>query len=282
LIGEKKYQFGLIGCGNIGCAIANGLIKYGNLSAEKICASETDARKSERFKQLFNIEILPHNILARNSRFILLAVKPKDIPQLCSEISQFLDDSSIIISVAAGITIESLHGFFGKRMPVVRMMPNLAIENGKGIIGYCWENVDSDALKELIEIFSRVSFCFPVKEQDMFLITAVAGSGPGFLFYLAEIIHLYLRERKFDEETARKITAALFEGTGLMLALSNQTPSALKERVCSPGGTTLAGLERMQKENIKKILIDAFDAALKRAVELSEYNGTHTHGGHNE
>jgi len=267
---EKKFQFGIIGCGNIGTAIAGGLIKYGNVPAEKICASDIDIPKTEGFKRVFNIQILQQNTLAENSRFIILAVKPKDIPQLCSEISSSVENTSVIISVAAGITIESIHKFFGRKVPTIRIMPNLAIENGKGIIGYCWDGVDSNILKEVIEIFSRTSLCIPVKEQDMFLITAVAGSGPGFLFYFAEIIHRYLIGKNINEEISRKITATLFEGTGLMLALSEQTPSVLKEKVCSPGGTTLAGIEKMREKNIDRILTDAFDAALKRAIELSK------------
>ncbi|HPP67117.1 MAG TPA: pyrroline-5-carboxylate reductase [bacterium] len=270
MIKRKKFQFGVIGCGNIGCAIASGLTKYARIPPTKICATECDISKALNFKSLFSIEILPLDILVKNSRFIILAVKPKDIPELCADMSLLIEDSSVVISVVAGITMDSLCDFFGKSVYLIRMMPNLAIETGKGLIGYCWKNTDSETLKQVIEIFSKTSFCFPVQEKDMFLVTAVSGSGPGFLFYFAEIIFQYLKEKRFDEETAQKITAALFEGSGILLAQSNQDPSMLKQRVCSPGGTTLAGLEKMRSENIEKILKGAFDAALKKAIELSK------------
>ncbi|HOK79467.1 MAG TPA: pyrroline-5-carboxylate reductase [bacterium] len=267
---NRKYTFGIIGCGNIGYAFINGLLKYGNIPATSICAHDIDPSKTNRCKEQLNIQILPPIDLVKESRFIILAVKPKDISELCHNISCFLDNSSVVISVAAGITIESLYKNLGKKISIFRMMPNLAVEYGKGIIGYCFENVPDFIVREVIETFSKISFCFHVRENEMFLVTAVTGSGPGFLFYIAELIYEFLIKKNFSEDISRKVVAMLFEGTGTMLSRSKEKPSTLKERVCSPAGTTVAGITKLMENHLDKILEEAFEAAEKRAIELSK------------
>ncbi|MGC8805464.1 MAG: pyrroline-5-carboxylate reductase family protein, partial [Candidatus Ratteibacteria bacterium] len=217
-----------------------------------------------------HIQTLPSDTLVKESRFIIIAVKPKDISELCLSISPFLDDSSVLISVAAGITIESLYKSLGKKIPIFRMMPNLAVEYGKGIIGYCFENAPDFVIKEVVEIFSKISFCFPVRENEMFLVTAVAGSGPGFLFYVAELIYEFLIKKNLPEDISRNVVATLFEGTGTMLSKSKEKPSVLKERVCSPAGTTISGIAKLTENRLDKTLEAAFEAAEKRAIELSK------------
>lgn len=270
MINEKKFTFGIIGCGNIGNAIAQGLIKYAGISAGKICASEVDRSKAASFRKKFGIHITDNQTLARNSKFIIVAVKPKDVPEVCGSISPFLKDNSVVISVAAGITIDSIKKMSGKNTPVIRFMPNLGIGYGKGLIGYCSKNVKKIDLKRIINIFSKTGFCFPVKEKDMFFITALAGSGPGFLFYLAEIMYDLLKTRGFPEQTTIKIISGLFEAAGVMLSTSKEKPVSLKEKVCSPGGTTLAGLSKLMENNLQNIINAAFDAAEKRARDLSK------------
>ncbi len=266
---NKRFIFGIIGCGNIGTALTEGLIRFAGVPRDSICAGDLDKSKSGKFKKKFGICILNNEALVKNSRFIIIAVKPKDVPKLCSDISQNLQNSSIIVSVAAGITIDSIRKFLKRKLPVIRLMPNLAIGHGKGLIGYCSKDIPEKNLQKLINTLSKLGFCFRVKEKDMFSVTVVAGSGPGFLFYLAELIYGFLKKKGFPDKVSNQIVAGLFEGTGVMLGKSAATPSLLKERVCSPGGTTLAGLSKLMEANISEIIDAAFQAAEKRAVELS-------------
>ncbi|MCX7705737.1 MAG: pyrroline-5-carboxylate reductase [bacterium] len=270
MIRKKKFTFGIIGCGNIGNAIVEGLIKHASISPEQICISEIDTSKVKALKKRYGVSILSNKDLVTNSKFIIIAVKPKDIPGLCTNISSFLDRNSIILSVAAGITIDSIRRMLGKNIPIIRFMPNLGIGYGKGLIGYCSKGVSKKILNDILKTFSKTGFCFSVKESEMFFITAVGGSGPGFLFYIAEIIYNLLRARGFSKQIATKVVSGLFEGTGVMLAKSKQKPSTLKEKVCSPGGTTLAGLSKMIEGNISRIINDTFGSAEKRAIELSK------------
>ncbi|MCM8816623.1 MAG: pyrroline-5-carboxylate reductase [Candidatus Omnitrophica bacterium] len=270
MIGKKKFTFGIIGCGNIGNAIASGLIKYASIPPEKICANDTDKSKAKDFSKKFGIQLLDNTKLVKNSRFTIIAVKPKDIPELFQNISSSIDSDSILISVAAGVTIDSIKKMSGKNIPVIRFMPNICIGYGKGLVGYCSKGVSRKTMDDVLTIFSKTGFCFRVKESDMFFATAVAGSGPGFLFYLAEIIYDTLRKRGFSKKVAIKLLAYLFEGTGIMLEKSSESPLLLKEKVCSPGGTTLAGLSKMSERNFSEIINAALQAAEERAFELSE------------
>lgn len=269
MIGKKKITFGIIGCGNIGNAIVSGLIKYAGVSQKKICAYDLDKSKTRTFSKKYGIKILNNTELVKNSQFIIIAVKPKDVPELFLDISPSLNSDSILISVAAGITIDSIRKMSGKNIPVIRFMPNLCIEYGKGLIGYCSKGVPKKILDNVLTMFSKTGFCFRIKENDMFFITAVAGSGPGFFFYLAEIIYDMLKARGFSKQTTTNLVSGLFEGAGVMLAKSGEKPVSLKERVSSPGGTTLAGLSKLIEGKFSEVIKDSFKAAEKRAIELS-------------
>lgn len=266
---KKTFLFGVIGCGNIGNVILKGLIQFSGISSSKICASDIDKDKTRILKKKFRINIVSIENLVKNSKIIIIAVKPKDIPGLCSEISSYCKNSSIVISVAAGIEIEKIKKLLNKNVPIIRMMPNLAIGYGKGLIAYCWKNVPLKRLKYVIKIFSKMAFCFPVKERDMAFITAVSGSGPGFLFYLGEIIYELLKKKGFSNIACQKIVSSLFEGSGKMMSETGEKPALLKEKVCSPGGTTIAGISKLKQENFEQIINDAFQTAEKRAIELA-------------
>ncbi|MCM8789050.1 MAG: NAD(P)-binding domain-containing protein, partial [Candidatus Omnitrophica bacterium] len=192
---RKNFNFGIVGCGNMGMALARSLREFAGIPEDKICVTDVDKSKAEIFKKKFGIFTLNTSILVTNSRFIIIAVKPKDVSEVCSNISPYLKKNSIIISVAAGITIDSIKKMLNRDVSVIRFMPNLAIGYGKGLIAYCSKDVTATKLKEVVRIFSRVGYCFPVKEKDMFLMTAVVGSTPGFFFYLAELIYELLRKR---------------------------------------------------------------------------------------
>ena len=254
----------------MGGALAQCLTKYAGISPEKICASDIDRSKTEVFRKRFGIPACNTDTLVKNSRFVIIAVKPKDVPQLCSVISPNLKKNSVIISVAAGITIDSIKKMIDRDVSVIRFMPNLAIGYGNGLIAYCARNVSSTKLKQVVRIFSKGGYCFPVKEKDMFFMTAVAGSAPGFFFHLAEVIYELLRERGFSDDASLRIVSTLFEGTGTVIAKSGENPALLKSKVCSPGGTTLAGLSKLKEGNFSKLINSAFEAAEKRAIELSK------------
>lgn len=267
---RNNFTFGIIGCGNIGIAIIKALTEFADISRDKICVSDIDKSKTKILKKNFGIVTTDTDILVRRSRFVIIAVKPKDIAQLCSSISPYLKKNSIIISVAAGITIDSIRKMLDKDVSAIRFMPNLAIGYGNGLIAYCSNGVTSTTIKKIVRIFSKAAYCFPVKEKDMFFMTAVAGSAPGFLFYLAELVYKILRKRRFSDNISVKIVSHLFQGAGIMLAKAEENPALLKEKVCSPGGTTLAGLSKLTEGNLEKTISAAFESAEKKAIELSK------------
>ena len=267
----NNRKIGIIGCGNLGTAFIEGLLLSGRIKPQDIIVSDpdrkklTNAVKSYRVKPAGNLEI------AGECRIIFLAVKPKDVKNVCLEIKSRLDGSKIVVSFAAGITIRQLEKFTGNKTPVLRVMPNLPVALCKGVMGYApGKYFERKFLSGMENIFTGLGFFFRVPEKNMFFLTGLAGSGPGYLFYLAEIFHEILVEKGFSSSTAARIVSLLFEGSGEMMTRSGLNPRILKEKVSSPGGTTLAGLSVMQNRKLEDILREAISAAGKRAEELSK------------
>ncbi len=264
-------RIGIIGCGNMGTAFIEGILGSNTLGPDKIYVSDLDIEKINNIKKKYKINSAEINKLVKICDIIFLIVKPKDIKPVCLEIKNFTDKNKIIISFVAGIKTSQIEQILEKEIPVLRVMPNLSVSIGKGIIGYSKGQYFSDSLLRLIEpLFKELGFFFPVDEEKMYLLTAVSGSGPGYLFYFGEIVYRILLAHGFTNESSKKIVGYLFEGSGKMMNESEDEPKILKDKVSSPGGTTIAGLEVLKKYNIEKILNEVIKTSEKKAIELSK------------
>ena len=269
MIRTERFHLSVIGCGNMGSALVRGLIEKKAFSPENVCVVDAERIKAEDLAARYGVTVLPVEEAAGISRLVLLAVKPKDLPILCDRISGAVSADAVIVSVAAGILISTIEGFFNCGHPVIRIMPNLAVAGGKGLAGYCAsDSIGEDRLREIIEPFTRIGFFFRVPEKMMCFITAVVGSGPGYIFYFGEILQKLLVEMGIEKETSRKMVAFLFDGSAGLMSESGLDPDILKTQVSSPGGTTLAGLAVFQGREMEGIFREAVEAAEKRAEEL--------------
>ncbi|MFA5644786.1 MAG: pyrroline-5-carboxylate reductase [Candidatus Ratteibacteria bacterium] len=267
-----NVTLGVIGCGNMGSAMVEGVVRYGLLPPASITIADTDEEKVKNLVDSFGV-IGGDVSLASRADCLLLAVKQKDLPCLCRKISSEITISTLIISVVAGILISELERMLDTPAQVVRMMPNLAVASGKGVMAFSLGKFARPLTVTTLEaLFSRLGFLFPLSEEEMPLLTAISGSGPGYLFYLAEIFYTILLERGIDPPAALKIVSLLFDGTGSILS-KGENPERLKDCVSSPGGTTIAGLRVLESYNIFEIFKKAVDAAEKRAKELSNVTG---------
>jgi len=263
-----EYSLGLIGCGNLGTALLNGFISQGALSPSEIAVTDVNASRLEFIRAQFGVTALSSRELVKASSIIVIAVKPKDFRTLCAEIRPHIPGSATIVSVAAGIPISSISELLGSSR-IVRMMPNLPISYGSGIIAFCpGKGVSEEAIVNLARIFGKLGCFIEISERIMPFITAISGSGPGFLFFIAEVFFGMLLERGFSETDSLKIVAFLFTGAGAMLKSEGVAPEVLRQRVCSPGGTTVAGLDVFNRRDLAGILGEAVKAAEKRAEEL--------------
>lgn len=203
---------------------------------------------------------------------VVLAVKPQIMDKACEQIKEALSENTLILSIAAGQTIESFEQRFGENQPIIRAMPNTPAAIGKGITVLCANNHVSDEQKKNAETLLAASGLVEWLNDESLMdaVTAVSGSGPAYVFLLIEILAKAGKTQGLDPDLSMKLarqtvigSAALAEGD------VGTTATQLRENVTSPGGTTAAALEVLMNGELQKLYDRTIDAATKRGKELS-------------
>ncbi len=212
----------------------------------------------------------PGGLSGRVFDIAVIAVKPQVIEQVVPDYLPFLAPSATLLSIAAGFSIARLKALCGER-PIIRVMPNLPAAIGRGVSGICASaDVDRGALDHAGALMGLAGLVIDVPDEDALdRFTAVAGSGPGYIF---EIARAYLEAAKglgFSHEEARRMVVATFEGTLAMASTSDQSLEDLRNSVTSKGGTTAAGLAALNGEGeLDRLVANTLASAYQRAVEL--------------
>ncbi len=266
---KGKNKIGVIGCGNMGSVLVSGLLESGLCPPSSIYVADAKKAKLKSLKKS-GVRIVDNGKLADSADVIILAVKPAAVSEVISGIRNFLTPSKVIISIAAGVSTRKIESFLkGKKVPVIRVMPNVNAMVKAGILPYCFGKHAAGCRGLPERLFSPLGTVFRLSENMFDAVTALSGSGPGFIFYLAENIKNICREKKFTEKQSALISSYLVCGSGKMLAETGIAPEKLKEMVTSPGGTTAAGLKVFEQKNFPRILKQAVEKAEKRSRELS-------------
>ena len=260
---------GIIGTGNMGEALLGGLIEENVLPVSRILLSESSPERKTAVKRRWRARFVSVCELAGQCSTIVLAVKPQQIREILAELRGTIRPETVVVSIAAGVPISLYESSFAPlHIPVVRVMPNLPVKVRTGIIAYTPGRYAKKSDGFIPALFEPLGTVFKVAENRMDFITAMCGSGPGYLFHLAEIIEKLCVNRGFSAKTGRRIAASLLIGAGRMIETSGESPLALKQRVSSPGGTTLAGLSVLERD-LERLLMKTTGAAERRSRELS-------------
>ena len=253
-----------LGCGNIAQAIINGLLKSGISPSNIACIERNEQRvESLRAQDLQIIEL--ENLASGDFDLIILAVKPKDALSAEQNISKMAPNTAIL-SVVAGIGIEK----YSQPNAIIRAMPNTACAFRKGVTALYAEDQNSDAFNAANNLFTKVGHVLVLQSEDeMHRFTSIIGSGQAFLF---QVLNTYLQELEKIASADQVATKSMFQDFVSSLGDSfskEQNFESLINKIKSPGGTTQAGLESLEKNNLNKILQDAFQAAEDRSFEIS-------------
>ena len=253
-----------LGCGNISQAIIDGLLKSGISPSNIACIERNEQRvESLRAQDLQIIEL--KNLASGDFDLIILAVKPKDALSAEQNISKMAPNTAIL-SVVAGIGIEK----YSQPNAIIRAMPNTACAFRKGVTALYAEDQNSDAFNAANNLFTKVGHVLALQSEDeMHRFTSIIGSGQAFLF---QVLNTYLQELEKIASTDQVAAKSMFQDFISSLSDSfsqEQNFESLINKIKSPGGTTQAGLESLEKNNLNKILQDAFQAAEDRSFEIS-------------
>lgn len=277
-------RIGFIGGGNMGQAMIAALLSSGRSAPPQVFACDIAASRTDVLKQTYGIHILstPREII-HSCDIVVFAVKPQSIGPLLEALRSdrvFKDAAGRkrLISIAAGIRIEKLEesiysGLDEKnkaRLPVIRVMPNTPALVGAGISGICANAyTGDDDLKIARALLSAMGEVFDCREADMDAVTAISGSGPAYLFYLAEAMIRAGVRLGFDATRSTALVRFTLKGAVALMEKLNLPPEELRRRVTSPGGTTEAAIGHLDQRAVKQAIEEAILAAAKRAEELS-------------
>lgn len=258
----------IIGLGNMGFALAKGLLSSNVLISEQLKGIEMQNDKANEVSSALGIEVFSDYEVIKKSDVIILAVKPQNMKVLLSSLKPLLNDQ-LIISIAAGITVKFLKEELGDKK-IVRTMPNTPALVLKGVTGiYCTEKVNDEDRNVVENLLNAIGSTVLVdKEDDIDKITALSGSGPAYVYYFMEALEEAGVMIGLSRDTARKLVVSTFEGSTALIKETSKTPQDLRIMVTSPAGTTIAALHMFEKGAIKGAVLDGVAAAYKRAKEL--------------
>ncbi|MCM3730594.1 pyrroline-5-carboxylate reductase [Fictibacillus nanhaiensis] len=268
----KKEKITFIGAGAMAEAIMEGLIKTNKWQADLITIKNRN--NAERLNELQNkYGVIPAATIKEalsEADIIFLAVKPKDASQAVKNLEPFIKKEQLVISVMAGIPTEKITEWTKKENPVLRAMPNTSAS-----IGYSATALSKGAfasashVQKAVELFETIGTVTLVPEDKLHIVTGLSGSGPAYIYYIAEAMQKAAEELSLSQEEAKTLISQTLLGASLMLKNTSESPVELRRKVTSPGGTTEAGIGKLDQYQVH----DAFLACIKKAVKRSEELG---------
>ena len=266
---DKSITF--LGGGNMASAIIRGLLRAGT-PPERITATVRRGEKKTELEQAFGIRVLTDNLAAaRDAEIVVLAVKPQAFDKLLTTVAPAIDHRKLVISVAAGVPIAALERRLGAGARIVRAMPNTPSLVGLGATALSGgEHATDEDLRLAQMIFDSVGLTTVVDEGLLDAVTGLSGSGPAYIFLIIEALSDAGVKVGLSRHVALKLAAQTVLGSAKLLMETGQHPGHLKDQVTSPGGTAIAGLHTLEAGGLRTTLIDAVEAATRRAKELGD------------
>ena len=263
---------GFIGAGQMARALAQGFAAAGLVPGERIVACDPVAQAGEAFiAAIKGAALAPNNEeVIRRADAIFLAVKPQSMPAVMAELAGKIGPEKLVISIAAGVPIARLSGGL-KTERVVRVMPNTPALVGHGASAYALGSGAIAADGQLVgQLMSAVGRAFAVEEKLLDAVTGLSGSGPAFVYVMIEALADGGVRMGLPREIAAALAAQTVRGSAEMVLTTGEHPAVLRDKVASPGGTTIAGLQALEDRGLRAALIAAVEAATRRSQELGK------------
>lgn len=260
-------KYGFLGCGNMGGGIARALSKV----TTDILVTDRSGKAKELADSL-GIHYGSAGEIAATCDRIFLAVKPHMMGEVLEPLRETLQRRRpLLISMAAGLTVERIESLAGGRLPVIRMMPNTPVAVGKGMIQYCYNELVSDELVSSFREDLRFSGQLDLLEERLIdAASALSGCGPAYVYLFIEALADGAVACGIPRAKAMEYAAATVIGAGEMVLATGEHPGALKDAVCSPGGSTIAGVRALEQHGFRGAVMDCVAAAYEKNQELGK------------
>ena len=269
---SNSSKVGFIGAGNMAGAMIRGLRKQG-LAKDCVAAFDVDREKLQALDGDCGITIADTvEALITMSETVILAVKPQMLATALAEVkSLFEEQKPLIISIAAGTSIETLQGLCGEKVPIIRVMPNLNATVGEAMSAFCGNALVTDKEKEtataILSSFGKVT---QLPENQFAAYSALAGCSPAYTMLYMDALASVGEKYGIDRQTSLQVVAQAVLGTAKLLAESGEETETWITRVCSPGGTTIEGIKSLRNNDVKSQIQQAAEASIARDLELQK------------
>lgn len=259
-------KIGFIGMGNMGYAMLKGVLKV--VKSSDVIFADVSRERCVKVSEETGVQYVESNAeCANNAKYLILAVKPQYYSQVLKNIENVVRPDHVIISIAPGITIEFLKNVLGDDKRIVRAMPNTPALIGCGMTGLCFEDEEFDFNeKEVIEmIFTSFGRYRKVEERLMSAVTCASGSSPAYVYMFIEALADSAVKYGIPRDMAYEMVAQTVMGSAKMVLDTKEHPAKLKDNVCSPAGTTIAGVSALEEFGFRNSVIKATDECYKKA-----------------
>ena len=262
----SEVKFGFIGTGNMGAALARALRK--TVPGHEVLLSNRTAVKAQTLAAELNCRAADNKTVAGQAKYLFLGVKPQMMKEMLDGIKETLSartDRFVLVTMAAGIKIDSINEMLGAKYPVIRIMPNTPVAIGEGVVLYsASEDVFMDEITDFSNCMRNVGILDRLDENLIDAACAVSGCGPAFVYMFAQALADGAVECGLPRAKAARYAAQTLIGSARLILESEKHPEQLKDEVCSPGGTTIAGVHALEKDGFRGAVMDAVKSAFDK------------------
>ena len=268
----RNKQVGFVGTGNMGEALIHGLLHGHVCKPEQILCSDVRPERLKTIREKYGVRGTIHNVeVVKQSDIVILAVKPQIMKEVLVEIGKHLDFSKLIISIAAGVHLESIEQLVKKELKLIRVMPNICVSVREGVSAIAGgKHASKEDLLMAKAIFDSVGKSLFIEEYLLDAVTGLSGSGPAYIFLIIDALADAGVKVGLCRSDALILASQTVLGAARMLMETGEHPGRLKDMVTSPGGTAIAGLHTLEGGGLRTTLINAVEVATERSKVLGE------------
>ncbi|MEK9198555.1 pyrroline-5-carboxylate reductase [Ureibacillus sp. 179-F W5.1 NHS] len=260
-----------IGAGSMSEALIHGWITQNVVTNDSLyITNRSNYERLEELEKKYGVQILTNTEKIKEMDLIILATKPKDVYSVIEQFQPFIAPTTAILSVLAGISIQTIEDGLGSR-PIARVMPNTSATIGMSASGIAFNKEVSEVQKTIyLQLLEAVGIVIEVEEDKLHAVTALSGSGPAYLYYLLEAWENVGTEFGLSKEVVRKLMVQTIAGSAAMLQSVKEEPNTLRKKVTSPGGTTEAGIRALENFHFHDAIFACIKSAEARSRELAK------------
>lgn len=263
-------KIGFIGLGNMAKAMIGGMLSKGIAKPEEILGSAKTEKTRRAVMEKYKIKVSEDNTaVAAAADIVILAVKPQMFGEIIPEIKDSIKENALIVSIAAGKTMAQIEEAFGRKLKLVRCMPNTPAMVGEGCSGVCRnKNVTDEEFAQCMKLLESFGIAEEIPERLMDAVVGVSGSSPAFVFMFLEALADGAVKAGMPRGQAYRFAAQTVLGSAKLMMETGRHPGELKDMVCSPAGTTIEGVQVLEEMGLRSAVMNAVDACVEKSRNM--------------